>query len=198
MNLDVTLLHLVNATWGWDALAPVMKGLSNPAYFAPVILALVGWLGFREGKRGRAVLLSALLVVAATDQVSSHVLKPWFGRPRPCRAEAGLGFVQTHGARCSGRGSFPSSHAANIAGIMVLLGLRYRKWLVPALLLAFLVGYSRMYLGLHYPSDVLAGWLLGSLFGWGAARLSRFLEERGKGSPPNPVPASVDVSGGHR
>lgn len=178
MNPDVALFHLVNITWGWDALAPFMKGVSNPVYFAPLVLVLIVWLGFRDGIRGRAVLLTALVLITATDQVSSHLLKPLIHRPRPCRTESGLVQVQTHGARCSGKGSFPSSHAANIAGLMILFGLRYRRWMIAALMLAFLVGYSRLYLGLHYPSDVLGGWALGGLMGWGAAWISSAIQKR--------------------
>jgi membrane-associated phospholipid phosphatase len=176
VNLDLALFRLINVTWGADVLAPVMKVLSNPVYWVPVMVAFVAWMLFRDGRHGRITVLVLLLLVPATDQVSSHLLKPLVHRPRPCRPEAAIADVETHGVHCSSKGSFPSSHAANIGGVALLLALRYRKWAIPAALLALGVGYSRVYLGVHYPSDVLAGWTLGAVAGWGAASLALRLD----------------------
>jgi undecaprenyl-diphosphatase len=172
MNVDVALFRLINIDMGWDALAPLMKVMSTLVYFAPVILALVAWMVFRDGRRGRVTVAALLLLIPVSDQLSSHVIKPWVGRPRPCRAEAGIEGVKTHGARCSSRGSFPSSHAVNIAAVAFLLAGRYRRAVVPAAAVAFLVGYSRIYLGVHYPLDVIGGWALGCLLGVGAVWLA--------------------------
>ncbi len=182
MNVDVALFRLINITLGWDGLAPIMRVASNITYWVPVILALVVWMLWRDGLRGRVTVVSLILLIAASDQLSSHVLKPLVGRPRPCRPEAAIEGVRTHGARCSSRGSFPSSHAVNIAAAAVLLALRYRRAAIPAFLIAFLVGYSRIYLGVHYPLDVLAGWTLGAalaaLTARGASRFQAWWEHR--------------------
>jgi undecaprenyl-diphosphatase len=169
MSVDLALFRLINITWGWDALAPAMRFLSGFVYWIPLLVLLVLWMLFRDGRRGRITVLLLLFLIPATDQLSSHALKPLVARPRPCRAEAAIEGVRTHGARCSRRGSFPSSHAANVAAAATLLALRYRRARIPAGLIAFLVGYSRIYLGVHYPSDVAGGWLLGALLGGGAA-----------------------------
>lgn len=169
MSVDLALFRLINITWGWDALAPAMRFFSGFVYWLPLLALFVLWMIFRDGRRGRITVLLLLFLIPASDQLSSHVLKPLVARPRPCRAEAGIEGVRTHGARCSRRGSFPSSHAANIAAAAALLALRYRRTRLPAGLTAFLVGYSRVYLGVHYPSDVLGGWLLGALLGGAAA-----------------------------
>jgi undecaprenyl-diphosphatase len=169
MSWDVALFRFINIDLGWDGLAPLMRFASNWIYALPLILLLILWMLFRDGRRGRLTVLALLVLIPVSDQISSHLLKPLFDRPRPCRAEAGIEGVRNHGARCSRRGSFPSSHAVNIAAVALLLGLRYRKALVPGIGMALLVGYSRIYLGIHYPLDVLAGWVLGAGLGWLAA-----------------------------
>lgn len=178
MSLDVSLFRLINITWGWDALAPAMRVLSGLVYWLPLLVPLVLWMLFRDGRRGRTTVLLLLLLIPATDQISSHLMKPLVARPRPCRAEAGIEGVRTHGARCSRRGSFPSSHAANTAAAAALLAFRYRRAGVPAALISLLVGYSRVYLGVHYPSDVAGGWLLGAVLGGAAAGIPLTLGHR--------------------
>ncbi len=186
MSLDLALFRLINIAWGWEFLAPAMRVLSTFKYWIPLLLPLVLWMLLRDGRRGRVTLLLLLLVVPASDQLSSHLLKPMVARPRPCRSEAGIEGVRTHGVRCSRRGSFPSSHAANVGAVAVLMGLRYRRARIPAGLLAFLVGYSRIYLGVHYPSDVAAGWALGAVLA-GMAERFRLTSFRG--------PPRLDVRG---
>jgi len=177
MNLDVALFRLINIRWGWDALEPVMRALSEPRLMIPIGILAAVWMLLRDGRRGRVTLAVLLLLVPASDQLSSHVLKPLVHRARPCRTEAGIVGVKTHGAHCSRNGSFPSSHAVNVTAVCLLLVLRYRKaWALLALPL--LVGYSRVYLGVHYPLDVAGGWALGAALGmaaaWGGASWERY------------------------
>jgi undecaprenyl-diphosphatase len=178
MNLDLALFRLINIDLGWDSLAPFMKTMSTLKYFLPLIVVLVGWMLWRDGRRGRMTVLALIVLLPVSDQLSSHVIKPAVGRPRPCRPEAGIEGVKTHGVHCSSRGSFPSSHAVNIAAVAFLLWRRYRRAAWVAALLVFLVGYSRIYLGVHYPLDVLAGWVLGGALGGGVALGTRRIEVR--------------------
>jgi undecaprenyl-diphosphatase len=186
VSLDAALFRLLNVTWGTDALAPLMKRITDPQTFLPFGIALVVWMVWRDGWRGRVTVLGLLLLVTASDQISSHVVKPLVARPRPCRVEAGIEGVKTHGARCSRRGSFPSSHAANCGAALAFLAFRYRRrWVLGiGIPLASAVGYSRIYLGLHYPSDILGGWVLGGLVGWVFVALAdRIAPERGREAP---------------
>ncbi|SNC62845.1 undecaprenyl-diphosphatase [Hymenobacter gelipurpurascens] len=142
-----------------------------PAYF--VIIVALGYL-----YRRRTFLLLPLLglSVALADSVSSRFFKPYFARLRPCHdpdLSATLNLV--HG--CGGQFGFISSHAANAFALAVFLGLilprRYRVAKVLLFIWAAIVSYSRMYLAAHFPSDVLAGALLGSTLAWGCAALYR-------------------------
>ena len=93
--------------------------------------------------------------------MSTHVLKPWFDRQRPCRQETEIRLL----IPCGPGQSFPSTHAINNACIAILLSLLFPFMRVPLCIIAFLIGYSRIYVGVHYPLDVFGGFIIGSLAG---------------------------------
>ncbi|MCL6475423.1 MAG: phosphatase PAP2 family protein [Firmicutes bacterium] len=132
------------------------------------ILLLVLWAGllWKGGSRGRTVALLLLPLILITDQLSSHVLKDLFDRLRPCEALERVRAIDG----CRHSPSFPSSHAVNNFAAATLFALYYRGWVAwLAIGLAALVSYSRIYLGLHYPSDVLGGAFIGVLSALGVA-----------------------------
>ncbi|HEX4886474.1 MAG TPA: phosphatase PAP2 family protein [Luteibaculaceae bacterium] len=132
-----------------------------------------GWFKVGQRKAGFA-LLAMLLSFALADSISSRIFKPTFERFRPCHNPEIQSLVRVVD-HCGGSYGFVSSHAANHAAlafcIFTYLGMfepRYRKWVFG---LPILIAYSRVYLGVHYPGDVLIGGLLGLAIAWGVCKL---------------------------
>ena len=98
------------------------------------------------------------LLVLLTDWSGAQI-KHWFATERPCNALEGVRLLVS-----CGRNSFPSNHAINTAAVATYLGWHYRVLIAPMAVLAVLVGVSRIYVGVHYPGDVLFGWAWGVLF----------------------------------
>ncbi|MEW6184129.1 MAG: phosphatase PAP2 family protein [Thermodesulfobacteriota bacterium] len=122
---------------------------------------LIVWiiLFFGGGKSLKITLFLLALMVGILDYSNSFFFKPIFERLRPCNALAG---VHLFGG-CPSSFSFPSNHAANIFSAAFFLGFIYRGWSPLLLFAAVVVGYSRVYVGEHYPFDVAGGLLLGFL-----------------------------------
>jgi len=170
--LDARLFDAVNGITSLPWADALFLWLTAPPHRLLLFLALWGALFTLGGPRGRRVAWMALLVVAVTDQLSSSWIKPWADRVRPCFALPEARLLLTHQA---GSASFPSSHAANTFSVAVLLfGVRPLLGYV-GLLVAALVSLSRVWVGVHYPSDVLAGALLGVSIGLAANGLARWI-----------------------
>lgn len=157
ITIDVWLFLRLNASAANSFFDLIMPVITNIKYYRIPILIGMGLLAIFGGGKGRVAVLLALITLTLTDQLSSHVIKPWVGRVRPCHVIEGARFI----TGCGNTLAFPSGHATNTMAAAIFFGFFYRRWLWPALGLSLLVSYSRVYLGLHYPSDLLGGWILG-------------------------------------
>jgi undecaprenyl-diphosphatase len=128
-------------------------------YGVAMILILI-----KGNKQLRWTVLVSAFVLLLTDQLSASILKPLFERARPCH-EGQLEVVRLL-VRCGGGLSMPSAHAANVFGQAILYGLLYNQVRLYLLLFAFIVSISRVFVGVHYPFDVVGGIVLGSLLGY--------------------------------
>lgn len=148
----------------------VMYWLSQKLVWAPLyaILLLTIWHIFRKGIW--IVLPLIVLLVTLTDQVSVVFFKDVFLRLRPCHDPSLEGMVHLVRNHCGGTYGFISSHACNTFGVAIFSGFltkeRYNFVLPLMLFWAAMVSYSRIYLGVHFPGDVIVGAIVGSLIGW--------------------------------
>ena len=156
LKWDRELFAMVNQRWTSPALDVVMRAFSDfDPWRIPVILIVLAFL-VRGSNAVRVAIVFAVLAVVVSDQVTCSILKPAIGRERPFRAEPGA--RKLDGAHAP---SFPSAHAANSAAAATFLAVRFPR-LRPILILPAIVSYSRVYVGVHYPLDVIAGAGLGS------------------------------------
>lgn len=159
INLDITLLRFGNTTLAnplFDTVMPVITSIDFWRY--PVLLTLAGIAVF-GGRYGLATVLVGIILLVISDQLSSQLLKDFFGRLRPCHDVPDIRVL----TGCGNTKSFPSSHATNTIAAAVFFGLRYRRILSMLLGISIVVSFSRVYIGIHYPGDLLAGWVLGAL-----------------------------------
>ena len=157
LQLDTQLFYFFNRTIandGFDLLMPFVTNKRN--WILPLALALIGMLAFGK-KRTRFAVLLIVLSVGTADMLCYRVLKPGFNRTRPSHALEDARVLTQKG----GRQSFPSNHAANITAAMVMLAFFFPVYRYGWYYLAALVSFSRIYVGVHYPLDVLAGILVG-------------------------------------
>jgi undecaprenyl-diphosphatase len=183
-SLDVSVFRWINEGWSNPFLDKFFSFITDIHHFYPVLLLLAFALLIWGKAKGRWMVLALVVTVLLTDQISAHLIKQLVGRIRPCNALTGV--LTPLGP--SGSFSFPSSHATNMGGAMLLLTLAYPigGWFWG--LWALSVGLSRIYLGLHYPSDVLGGYLLGMAIGWGVwSALRKWVGASFRKTAPVPV-----------
>jgi len=158
LELDIKVFYFLNKDLMNPVFDLIMPVITNEIFITLPALAVVLYFLFKGSRRVRLSIICMIVAVLLADAVAYRLIKPYFGRLRPCDILPGV-----HVLAQAGRFSFPSNHAANMMALSVIAVYFYRKygWLVFAA--ALLVGYSRIYVGVHYPLDVLAGFILGGL-----------------------------------
>ncbi len=161
-SIDVAVFYFINHTLVNSAFDRFFTTITNVNNWYIAYIILLGIMLTKGGRRGRIAAVGLLLLILVTDQVNSKIIKEIVHRIRPCNVlpnvRTPLGF--------NGTFSFPSSHAVNnfAAAFFIYILFPNLKWAL--FITASLIAISRVYVGVHYPSDILGGAIIGSAFGY--------------------------------
>jgi undecaprenyl-diphosphatase len=168
-------LNSINSPF-WDS---VMHAISGRIIWVPLYLSILIFLGIKYKRKFLIILLFIILAATLSDQISV-LIKNLVQRLRPCNEPLLSGLVHLVNGECGGQYSFVSSHATNSfdVALLSLLFIRKRWFTISIIFWAAVVGYSRIYLGVHYPGDVIFGSILGSFIGWSGYTLYKLTDNR--------------------
>lgn len=169
--LDENLFYFINHTLSnplFDRFFPFVTEVKH-WYLVYVILWMI--LFFKGGRLGKVTAVISLLLITASDQISSSFLKNLFERTRPCNELPDVNIL----VFCSGSFSMPSSHAVNNFAVATFFARTFPNYRYLLYSVASLMALSRPYVGVHYPSDIIAGALLGIILGYLFSKLALFV-----------------------
>jgi undecaprenyl-diphosphatase len=157
-----------------------MYAISGIIIWVPLYMAILIFLGVKNKKKFYVILFFIILGVILSDKGSVHLFKNVFQRLRPCHEPALSGLVHIVKGKCGGMYGFLSSHAANCFYAATISSLLIRKkWFsISMICWAAIISYSRIYLGVHYPGDVICGAVFGALIGWSIFKLYEFTDAK--------------------
>lgn len=179
IQFDIDLFLIINQDMANIVFDWLMPYLRNPYTWTPLYLFILIFSIRTYRKRGIIMMLFLVFSFGLADFLSASVIKPAVKRIRPCN-ELTLQGEMLSRVRCGSGYSFPSSHASNHFAMALFLLMVYRRrwkpivWL--ALLWAFSISFAQVYVGVHYPLDVTAGAIFGSLIGYFLARLFLYIQ----------------------
>ena len=161
---DHAVFFFINRTISnpvFDWLMPFLTDLNKRPLALIITALLLLWLMVKGKKTGRTAGILLILTIIVSDQLSSTVIKQMFARLRPCHVLQGVRLL----VDCGSGYSFPSSHAVNNFAAATVLSHYYRKYQWGWFSFAALIAFTRPYVGVHYPSDVIGG----AAIGWACA-----------------------------
>ncbi len=177
-QLDLALLEYINGTWHNNYFDRLFILLRNKYLWAPLYIYILTYITFNFSKESRWLIVLLICTVLFSDQLSSAIIKPFFDRWRPCADPAVREQIRQL-VYCGQGASFISAHACNHFAIAVFLNRIWKNISTPfavgLLIWAGTIAYAQVYVGVHYPSDVIVGAMVGALIGGGMYKLAAYL-----------------------
>jgi undecaprenyl-diphosphatase len=166
---DISLFYFINKKLASPSLDAFMLLLREAYTWIPLYLFFILFFYFNLRSFFVKIIVLSLLSFAITDFVSASILKPFIGRLRPCYNPE-VTFQVNNLPGCGGIYSMPSSHASNHFGLasfwfMIIRNTLQKQWYW-LLIWAFAIGFSQIYVGVHFPGDILTGALFGTGIGF--------------------------------
>lgn len=178
IQFDYYLFSVINGAWHTDFLDAAMPIWRNKLFWIPLYLFIASFLTINFGRKGSLIVLCLATTIVIADGVSSKIIKPTIERVRPCNDVQLQESVRSL-VRCGSGYSFTSSHATNhtaIAFFLIFMLGNLFKWIkLPLFLWAFSISYGQIYVGVHFPLDIVGGMLIGFIIGLMGAEFCRTL-----------------------
>lgn len=179
LELDFKLFELFNQELTNPVFDAIMPYWRNKYFWAPMYLFVIVFLITNKYRKWWLILLILLLTMAFSDLISSHLIKPYVRRMRPCNNPFWDGTIHSL-VPCGSGYSFTSSHAVNhftLATLFSFLFANRVRWIVPVLFMwAGSIAYGQVYVGVHYPMDILFGTMVGLAIGCAGGTIIRRLD----------------------
>jgi undecaprenyl-diphosphatase len=170
IEFDKYLFGIVNQKASNPFFDLIMPFIRQPLFWLPLYFFIVLFAIYNFPKKAGIWIGTMLITVGITDSISSRIFKPLFGRLRPCNNPELADSIRLLVDHCGQNGSFTSSHATNHFGIAVFIFITlekvWGKFNYLFLLWAAAICYAQVYVGVHFPFDVLGGAILGSCIGF--------------------------------
>lgn len=175
---DYWLFSHINQKWTSPVLDNVLLFVREAEFWIPFYLFLLLFMAMNFGKKGWLWSLYLAMTVIISDTISSHLIKDRLVyRLRPCGNSFWADSIHFLANYCPSGSSFTSSHACNHFAMAVFMYRTLRplsRWWALVLLWAFVISYAQVYVGVHYPLDVLCGGILGAMIGWLTSLVFRY------------------------
>lgn len=180
-SVDMNLIKWIHQYFSNSLFDIFMPIITNKKNWTLPIIVLIFLLGFFSGSRGKIALTVLIISLSFTDAICAQILKPFFERIRPSHLNLEeVNLLTSKG----GKWSMPSNHAANMFSLAIVLSYFYKKYKPLLFLLAILISFSRVYVGVHFPGDVIVGGFIGVFISsiflilWGKIKLNEIKKGR--------------------
>tara|TARA_B100000123_G_C25672908_1_gene402827 strand:+ start:288 stop:866 length:579 start_codon:yes stop_codon:yes gene_type:complete len=159
-SIDLNLMLWIHQNFSNTSFDIFMPFITNKNNWTLPIFSLILVLGFLSGKRGKIALVLLIVSLSLTDLLCAQILKPYFERLRPSHLNLEqINLLVSKG----GKWSMPSNHAANMFSLAIILSNFYSRYKTFLIFLAIIISFSRVYVGVHFPGDVIVGGVIGYL-----------------------------------